>query len=149
MALHGYVSDLEEGDVLEPVEYVMTPFVIREYCHGVDEDWERFHAPGSDGEPQVASPTLAHIEKIRLFKHNCPKGPGPSARIHLRYHARHHAPIPAGAALITSGYVSGRTVKRGRERIDIDLEVRDRSTGELYTSYRDTAILDFRPKEDA
>lgn len=150
MALQGYVSDLEAGDVFEPVEYEMTPFVIREYCHGVDEMWERFHAPDPQtGAVQLMTPPLTHIEKIRLLKKNCPKGPGPSARIHFRYHAKHHAPIPAGTTLVASGRVADRYFKRGREYLDLEIEVRAKDTGELLTSYRDSSVLDYRTKEEA
>jgi hypothetical protein len=33
VALGRYVSDLEPGDVIGPVEYTMSRFVVREYCH--------------------------------------------------------------------------------------------------------------------
>ena len=35
--LGGYISDLEAGDVFEPVEYVLTAFMASEYAHGVEE----------------------------------------------------------------------------------------------------------------
>ena len=33
MALGRYTTDLEPGDVLGPLEYTMSKFVVREYCH--------------------------------------------------------------------------------------------------------------------
>jgi hypothetical protein len=142
--LHRYVSDLETDDVFEPVVYVLSPFVIREYCHGVDEMFEGFHAPSADtGGAQMAIPTLTHIEKIRLLKKNCPDGPGPHARIHFEYDATHHAAIPAGTEIVASGRVVSRYLKRGRAYLDIEIEVRSSSTGELFTTYRDTSVLTY------
>lgn len=145
MATGRYTSDLEEGDVLEPVVYQLTPFIVREYCHGVEEDLELFHAAvnGRDGT-QYMVPTLTHIEKIRLLNRNCPDGAGPSARIHFEYHARHHAPVVVGTRLRVSGHVSRRYPKRGRDYLEIEMEVRDDATDELYTSYRDTVVLSYR-----
>lgn len=144
--LDRYVSDLVAGDVFRPVTYVMSPFVIREYCHGVEESWEGFHAPWSgSGGVQVAAPTLAHIEKQRLLKLNCPGGPGPHARIHFEYHAVHHNAIPAGTELVTSGEVVDRYEKKGREYLCLSIEVKTVATDELMTSYQDRAILSYQP----
>jgi len=127
----------------------MSPFVIREYCHGVEETWEGFHSPSPESNGiQVAAPTLAHIEKIRLFKKNCPGGAGPSARIHFEYHARHYEAIPAGTVIETSGRVTDRKVKRGREYMHIEIEVRSQLTGQLLSSYRDIAILSYERKDE-
>ena len=41
--LGGYISDFRAGDVFEPVEYVLTPFMCSEYAHGVDINQECFH----------------------------------------------------------------------------------------------------------
>ena len=43
--LGGYISDLETGDVFDPVEYVLTPFICSEYAHGVEENCEWVHSP--------------------------------------------------------------------------------------------------------
>lgn len=143
MALTGYVSDLEVGDSLAPVEYEMSPFVVREYCHGVGEYDEDFHS--GDGEPgiQLAPPTLIHIDKIRLIKRNCPLGPGPNARIHFEYHATHHAAIPVGEKLVASGRVSRRYEKRGRTYLEMEIELKRAAEGQLLISYLDTAVLSF------
>lgn len=148
--LHRSTAELEEGDEFEPVRYVLSDFVIREYCHGNEESWEGFHgpAPETDGL-QVAAPTLAHIEKIRLFKHNCPEGPGATARIHYEYFATHLAAIPANTELLTSGRVAKRYVKRGRTYLEIHVEVCNAESGELYTRYVDTALIGYQQQEEA
>lgn len=147
MALGQHVSDLEPGDVLQPVRYVMTPFIAREYCHGVDEVAEVFHSPSAGGV-QYAPPTLVHIDKIRLLKRNCPLGAGPSARIHYEYHATHHEPVHVGTELIASGEVSRKYQKRGRDYIELRIELRSAQDGQLFTSYRDTAVLSYSVKEE-
>ena len=86
MAVGRCVSDLEQGDVLGPVEYTMSRFMIREYCHANELHHEYFQ--GSDG--QVAPPTLIHLDKLRLYRHSCPQGTGPHARIHYEFDADFH-----------------------------------------------------------
>lgn len=147
MTLGRYVSDLEEGDRLEPVRYRMTPFVVREYCHGMGEHREEFHAQGEDGT-QLAPTPLVHIDKIRLIQRNCPGGAGPSARIHYQFHAKHHRLIPVGSDLVASGVVSRRYARKGRTYLDMKIELRVAATGELVIEYWDTAILSYRARAD-
>ena len=143
-----YVSDLEEGERLEPVRYVMSPFVVREYCHGIDEDAALFDSDlTSPTGRQQAPPTLVHIDKIRLIKHNCPEGPGPNARIHFEFSSQQHEPIPVGEELVASGIVSRRYEKRGREYLEMEIEMRTAAQDRLLVSYRDTAILSYAPSE--
>ena len=49
--LGGYISDLEKGDVFKPVEYVITPFMVSEYAHGVEENSPYFHSAEESGRP--------------------------------------------------------------------------------------------------
>jgi len=140
-----FVSDLEAGDVLEPVTYVMTPFIAREYAHSVEEQSPILQ--GDLPDEQLAAPTLVHIDKIRLLKRNCPAGRGPHARIHYEYDATHHDVVPVGERVVASGVVAERYEKRGREYIRIEIELRSAIDGRLLTSYRDTAVLSFAPKE--
>lgn len=145
MTVDRYVSDLEEGDVLRPVSYVMTPFVVREYCHGVDEFAEEFHRALPEFGVQLVPPTLAHIDKIRLIKENCPGGPGPTARIHYQFHSRQHRAIPVGVSLTCSGHVARRYEKKGRTYLEMAIELRETASGELLVTYLDTAILNYSP----
>lgn len=137
-----YVSDLELGDVLGPVDHVVTPFLIREYAHAVEDVSDRHQ--GAEG--LVAPPTIIHAEKKRLFDSACPEGAGPAARLHLIYDATHHRVIPAGRTLSVVGQVSDRIERKGREHIIMEFQVRDKATGELYTTYRDTSLLGYQPK---
>jgi hypothetical protein len=141
-----WVSDLQAGDLLPPVEYVVTPFLIREYCHGVEEDSERFLGTGG-ARGQLAPPTLVHVDKVRVLDQACPKGPGPAARMHTEYDAVYYKPIVAGERLTVGGEVADRFERNGRERLVILFEVRDAVTGELHTRYRDTSVLSYQPKE--
>ncbi|MDR1212594.1 MAG: MaoC family dehydratase N-terminal domain-containing protein [Propionibacteriaceae bacterium] len=145
MSTGRYVSDLEVGDILAPVTYVMSPFIVREYCHGVDEIAEEFHRPAPGFPGQLAPPTLTHIDKIRIYKANCPDGPGPHARIHYQFHARCHRLVPVGAELTCSGRVARRYEKKGRVYVDTDIELRLTATDELLISYQDTVILGYSP----
>ena len=141
-----WVSDLEVGDVLPTVDYEMTPLAIREYCHGVEETWERFHRP-SAGLLQVAPPTMVHLDKLRVLAAACPEGAGPAARMQLEYHAEHLAEVAAGAPLRVSGEVVERSERNGRERLVLVFELSNAVTGELHTRYRDTSLLNYRPRE--
>jgi hypothetical protein len=135
------VSDLEKGDSLGPVEHLLTAFMVREYAHSVEEDHDRHHCRPADG--QVAPPTIVHADKVRILDRLCPDHSGP-ARLHLVYDAVHHQPMAASRLLTVSGAVSDRYERRGRDHVEITFEVRDKLTGVLYTTYRDTTIMNFR-----
>ena len=110
MAIGRFVTDLDRGDVMGPVDYTMSRFVVREYCHAVEMHQACFQ--GIDG--QIAPPTLVHLDKLRLYKHACPAGTGPTARVHIEYDATIHAAVPVGVPLRVKGTVTERYVKRGR-----------------------------------
>ncbi|GAA5146056.1 hypothetical protein GCM10025768_04110 [Microbacterium pseudoresistens] len=145
MSIGRYVSDLEVGDELRSVTYEMTPFIVREYCHGIDEHAEEFHRAIEPFGAQLVPPPMTHIDKIRLIKENCPDGPGPNARIHYQFHSTHHKPIPVGATLVASGVIARKYEKKGRTYLEMDIEVRESDSGELVMSYNDTAILNYTP----
>ncbi len=134
-----YVSDLEPGDVLEPVRYEVTAFIVREYCHGVEEVGDIFHGGGS--EIQYAPPTMAHVDKVRVLQAACPGGAGPVPRIHYLYEATHHRAIRVGQTLSVGGRVVERYTRRGRDFLVISFEVRDALTDDLHTTYRDVSLL--------
>jgi hypothetical protein len=139
-----FTSDLDRGDVLGPVDYVMSKFVVREYCHAVE-----MHQPCFQGrEIPYAPPTLVHLNKLRLYRHACPAGTGPSARIHIEYDATIHAGVPVGVPLRVKGTVAERVVKRGREYVIIDIDLRTAADDRLLIEYRDTVIISYRGKTD-
>jgi hypothetical protein len=146
--LGGFISDLEAGDVLEPVEYVLTPFMCSEYAHGVEENWEGFHSPAGAAGRQMRPPTLIHVDKMRILEKNCLKeqrvagAKGPNARIHYEYHARHHSAAYVGEHLIVSGRITDRYVKRGRTYLDYELVVHALD-GRLVTTYTDKTLLKY------
>jgi hypothetical protein len=140
-----WVSDLQVGDRLPEVEYVASPFMIREYCHGVEETSERFLGVSPPGG-QLAVPTLVHIDKLRVLDRACPGGPGPAARVHYEYAATYHRPVAAGARMAVSGQIEERSERNGRERLVIVFELRDAGSGALHTTYRDTSLLSYRPE---
>jgi hypothetical protein len=142
VAVGRYVSDLEVGDRLGPVEYVMTPFIVHEYAHGVELGHEYFHGASPAGH--FAPPTLVHTDKLRLFAATCPGGDGPHARLHYEYDATWYEPIPVSARIRTQGEVIDRYEKRGRTFIVLTIELRDADDNKLYVSYRDTALLAFK-----
>jgi hypothetical protein len=145
MSLGRYTSDLEVGDVFEPVVYVLTPFMVREYCHGVDETAEEFHRSTVGFPGQLVPPTLVHIDKIRLYQKNCPLGAGQHARIHYQFRSRQHALIPVGTELVASGKVARRFEKKGRVYVETEIELRELATGRLLVEYTDTVILGYTP----
>lgn len=146
LALGRYVSDLDTGDVLGPVEYVLSPFVVREYAHS-----NEMHHPFFQGlrEELLMPPTLIHLDKLRLYKHACPAGTGPDARIHYEYDCTVHEPVKVGARLSVGGRVTERFMKRGRELMIIDMELRSVPDGKLLVSYRDTVLLAYTRKDAA
>jgi hypothetical protein len=153
MMLGGYISDLEAGDVFEPVEYVLTPFMCSEYAHGVEENCEWFQSGQAPGGRQMRPPTLIHVDKMRILEKNCLKeqrvsgAKGPHARVHYEYHAKHHSPAYVGERLVVSGKITDRYQKRGRTYIDYYLEVHA-SDGRLITTYTDKTLLKYEPDEE-
>jgi hypothetical protein len=135
-----WMSDLEVGDVLGPIDHRVSPFLIREYAHAVEVSTERHQ--GTDG--LLAPPTIVHTDKKRLMEYACPQGAGPQARLHLVYDAKYHEMLPAGTDVSISGEVTERFERKGREHVVITFEVRDKSTGLLYTAYKDTSLLNYR-----
>ena len=135
-----YTSDLTEGDVLGPVEDTMSRFIAREYGHA-----NELHHPCFQGiDDHIAPPTLVHIDKLRLYKIACPGGAGPSARIHYEFEATMHEPGRTGTRVRTQGKVVQRYVKKGREYVITDMEMRAADDNRLLISYRDTVILAFK-----
>jgi hypothetical protein len=137
-----YVSDLDVGDVIGPVEYTMSRFVVREYCHAN----ELHHAFFQGVEGQLAPPSLVHLDKLRLYRHGCPAGTGPDARIHYEYDCTMHDAVPVGVPLTVRGEVRERFQKRGRDHLVMTIELRRKDDGRLLVHYKDTVILAFRPK---
>jgi hypothetical protein len=147
--LGGYISDLETGDVFEPVTYTLTPLIVAEYAHGVEEDWEWCQSANSPWGRQVRLPTQVHSDKMRIWEVNCPKEArifgedAEDARIHYEYHARHHGPAFTGDELTVSGRVVELYVKRGREYLHCAFEVHA-ADGRLVTEYSDRLLLKYR-----
>ena len=145
MAVGGYVSDLDTGDVLGPVDYTLSSFVVREYSHAVEMHHPCFQ--GSEG--QVMPPTLVHLDKLRLYRHACPKGTGPSARIHFEYDAEVFAPVHVGDRLTVSGLITERYQKNGRDYVVLKMELRRTDTDELLVRYFDRVILAYAQSDDS
>lgn len=144
MATGGYVSDLEKGDRLGPISYTVSPFTVREYCHSVELDHEAFL--GIDAP--IAPPTLVHLDKLKLYQATCPKGTGPSARLHIEFDAIYHAPVPVGTEVEVRGETTERFEKRGRTYVVTDIQVREAATGRPLIDYRDTVILAYKSEQE-
>lgn len=145
MATGRYVTDLDLGDVLGPVEYTLSSFVIREYSHIVEMHHECFQ--GADD--LIMPPTLIHLDKLRLYNAACPAGTGPTARIHYEYDAEVFAPARVGDRLSVIGRIKDRYVKKGRDYVLLEMELTNVATGELLVRYRDRVILAYAQKTDA
>jgi hypothetical protein len=141
MATGRYVTDLDRGDVLGPLEYTMSRFVVREYCHS-----NELHQPCfQHREGQYAPPTLVHLDKLRLYKHACPAGTGPTARVHYEYDATIHAPIPVEVPLRVKGTVTDRYEKKGRQYVLMQIDLCTAADNRPLVTYRDTVILAYKP----
>jgi hypothetical protein len=150
--LGGLISDLEAGDVFEPVSYVITPLAAGQYAHGVEEDCEWFYSTDSPWERQLRMPTMIHSDKMRILEVNCPGEARVSgmtaddARIHYEYHAQHHSPAFVGEELVVSGRIADKYLSRGRQFLAYELEVRT-ADGRLVTTYEDKTLLRYAKDE--
>jgi hypothetical protein len=140
MAIGGMVTDLDVGDVLGPVEYTLSPFVVREYCHAVELHHDMFQGI----EDQVMPPTLIHLDKLRLYRHACPGGTGPTARIHYEFDAEVFNEVRVGDRLSVSGVITERYQKKGRDYLVLQMELKRADSGELLIRYVDRVILAYR-----
>jgi hypothetical protein len=152
--LGGYISDLDTGDVFEPVEYVLTPFICSEYAHGAEETSEFFHSNRNPAGRQMRPPTMIHADKMRILEKNCLKEQrvagmkGPDARIHYEYKAKYHSPAYVGETLVVTGKIIERYIRRGRPYLWYYLEVHTKE-GRLITTYDDLTALRFKPEGEA
>ncbi|WP_270934238.1 hotdog family protein [Falsiroseomonas oryzae] len=140
MATGRYTSDLEAGDRLGPVDVVISPFQVREYCHANEMHQDCFQNPANP----IVPPTMVHLEKLRFYTLYCPEGCGPNARVHYTFDVRWHAPVRAGQELVVEGVVASRHMKRGREYMDVDITIHARADRRLLVEYRDTVCLSYR-----
>jgi hypothetical protein len=145
MALGRYTADLEPGDDLGRLEYVVTPFVVREYCHSVQNDQEILQ---SDAEgPQHWPVPLVHIDKLRLFARECPGGSGPTARIHYEFRATWSEPIKVGDKVVAVGRVTDRYTRKGRDYVVVEIKLCSAEDGRELVRYQDTALVSYRQTE--
>lgn len=143
MALGGYVTDLEAGDVLGPVEYTLSAFVVREYCHAVELHHDCFQAATG----LVMPPTLIHLDKLRLYSHACPDGTGPTARIHYEFDVEVFAPVRVGDRLSVRGEITARYSRKGREYLDLEMTLDRLPDGARVMRYLDRVILAYRQQD--
>ncbi len=146
MAIGGVVTDLDKGDVLGPVEYTLSAFVVREYCHAVELHHPCFQ--GREGD-LVMPPTLIHLDKLRLYTHACPGGTGPTARIHFEYDVEVFQAVRVGDRLSVRGEITERYEKNGREYLVLVMELSSVETGQLLMRYQDKVILAYRETSKA
>lgn len=133
-----FITDLQKGDVLGTIDYVVSPFIVREYCHAAELHQEIFHG-GRNGVQGWPVP-LVFVDKLRLFKLACPGGDGPDARVLAECRAEWTAPIHAGERIIAEGSVTDRYEARGRERIEIEVVLRG-ADGKPRLRFTDTAVF--------
>jgi hypothetical protein len=147
--LGGYISDLDTGDVFDPVEYEVTGFMCAEYAHGTEETNELFYSALNPVGRQIRLPTMIHVDKMRLLEKNCLKEQriagmkGPNARVHYEYHAKHHSPAYVGETLVATGRIVEKYVKRGRSYLWYYIEVHTKE-GRLVTTYNDRTLLRYK-----
>ena len=139
MATGGVVTDLDKGDVLGPIEYTLSTFVVREYAHAV----EMHHPCFQDDDPMMMPPSLIHLDKLRLYAAACPKGTGPTARIHYEYDCEVFAPVHPGDVVVVSGEVVERFEKKGRDYVAMEMKLHRKADGALLVRYLDHVILAF------
>lgn len=139
MAVGGYTCDLEKGDRLGPIEYTLSKFVVREYCHAV----ELHHPCFQDDEPLTMPPSLIHLDKLRLYNAACPKGVGPSARIHFQYDCEVFEPVRPGDRVVVEGNVTERYEKKGRDYVVMEMTLKRVSDDALLVRYVDHVILSY------
>jgi hypothetical protein len=147
--LGGYIHDLEKGDVFKPIRYELTAFMVSEYAHSLEQDYEFFHSKFGTGKRQIRPPTMIHADKMRILEENCTKErrlagqAAPDWRIHFEYHAKHHSVAYVGETIVVTGHITDKYLKRGRQYLCYFLEAKT-SDGRLITTYRDQTVLRYK-----
>ncbi|MCL1838722.1 MAG: MaoC family dehydratase N-terminal domain-containing protein [Propionibacteriaceae bacterium] len=156
--LGGYIHDLEPGDVLKPVRYVLTAEQIAWYADANEEDGDWFHSDANPWGKTVRPPTMIHSDKMRILEANVDKerriagmtGEGPDltsdARIHYEYFAQQHSPAYVGEEMVVTCRIIDKYIKRGREYLHYYMEVHT-GDGRLVTSYNDLTLLRYQKAE--
>jgi hypothetical protein len=142
-----YTADLEPGDTFDPMEYDVTPFALREYCHSVQLDQEIFQGGAQDkkGVMRQAWPVpLVHMDKLRFYHRHCPEGSGPNARIHYEFDAQWSGRLDVGDRVTAEGRVLRRFMRREREYMEIEVTLRSARNGRVVVRYKDTTVLSYR-----
>jgi hypothetical protein len=142
MSLGRFTSDLEPGDDLGSLDYQVTPFVVREYCHSVENHQEILQSDA--GGPQHWPVPLVHIDKLRFYARECPGGCGPTARIHYEFKATWSAPIKVGDRVHAESHVAERYTRKGRDYVVVEVVLRSPDDGKELVRYRDTALVGYR-----
>ena len=146
--LGGYISDLEKGDVFKPVEYVITPFMVSEYAHGVEESSPYFHSARNPAGRQLRPPTMIHVDKMRILEANCDRerrigGAKGQTRACTTSITPGGTARPISETVIVTGRIVDKYVKRGRQYLWYYLELRT-SDGRLVTTYNDQTLLRYK-----
>ncbi|GAA2001291.1 hypothetical protein [Microbacterium ulmi] len=151
--LDGYISDLEAGDILRPVEYELTDLIASEYAHGVEDATEFFHSPQNPLGGQVRTVTAAHVDKMRVLEESCTKerriagNNAPDWRIHYEFEVENFSPAFVGERLRVTGRVVDVYVKRGRRFIQFEFET-STVDGRKVSILRDRTLLRYQPETE-
>ena len=147
------IADLEPGDELEPVKYLLTDLICAEYAHGNEDPTEYYYSAVAPFDRQLRPPTMVHADKLRLLEANAREEQRISGqlaedyRIHYEYHAQHHSPAFVGEEIVVKGRISDKFVKRGREFLAYEMTI-ETGDGRLVTTYRDLTLLAYKPVEE-
>ena len=140
------ISDLETGDVFEPVHYTLTPFMCAIYAHAIEEPSEWYYSAAAPFDRQVRPPTMVHSDKMRLLEANCTQERRIAnehtneARIHYEYNAVQHGPAFVGEEIVVSGKIVERFAKRGGDYLHYEMRI-ESGDGRLITTYNDLTLL--------
>ena len=101
------------GTELGPVETVVTPQRVREYCQDWDDQNPWYLTDSPFGGPVAPPAFLAGLTSFQLL------GSHYDARSTIGVQTSHRnlRPIPVGETLVTRGWISDKYVKRGLEYV--------------------------------
>jgi len=138
------IADLQPDETLGPVQYTLTPEMVRYYTDALDDKNPWYLEDSPFGGP-VCIPVFAYLEKLRLWQFEN-RVAGENATVHYIFDCDFINPAKVGEQITVKARVVNNYWKRGRHYISFVIESFGQD-GRPITVYRDTTLLVWRKEE--
>lgn len=146
-----HTSNLEAGEEFEPIEYTVTPEMVKFWLIGINDRHDWYTTDSPFGGP-VAPPVMCQMASLRLrVWHLWGDFVGAvftkPASVHYVYNAEYHDPIKIGEKITVKGKCSANYVNRGRRYVDYETMIYGED-GRLCARYVSTSLPQYRKEAE-